>query len=282
MNPSPLKECIIAGKIFDDGTFLTKNRDRTYIPSLTIYRILKKDLEVVVVYDKVTGWAEGMNSNGVGIVNTALIVDRDERENVIVKRTGKKSPDGKIIIKALQEKNFQDIVMTLTTYEGGLKGHTFIGEPGKLYRLEKTLKRYAVKQIDKDTLVVRSNHGYEFKKSGYQDGNNYLSSLYRMNQALDKLEDAEPIEWPQLLRTQQFDPTSSLNMARESHLFTSSQLLMDLVSKSFTLFLINKKVRFNGIRVINPQNVEDHSMIDIKVEKVSIEKRQDFAEPIKL
>jgi hypothetical protein len=278
---SIFKECIIAGKIFDSGTVLIKNRDRTYIPFLVVYRIIKKDFEVVILYDQVTGWAEGMNSDGVGIVNTALIVDRDELEDIIVKQTGKKSVDGKIIIKALQKRKFNDIIKTLATYEGGLKGHTFVADRGKLFRLERTLKNYAIKQIDKNTLVVRSNHGYEFKKSGYQDGNNYLSSYYRMNQAIEVLNDADPENWPKLLRIQKYDPTSSLNMARESKLFTSSQLFMNLGEKSFHLYLINKKVKFAGIRVINPKKHKDKSLIDIYIDWVDITKHQDFIDPIK-
>lgn len=279
---SILKECIIAGKIFDTGTVLAKNRDRAYVPSLIIYRIIKKDFEVVVLYDQVTGWAEGMNSDGVGIVNTALIVDRDELEDVIVKQTGRKSSDGKIIIKALQKRNFDKIIQTLTTYEGGLKGHTFVGDRGKLFRLEKTYKNYAMKQIDKNALVVRSNHGHEFKKSGYQDGNNYLSSYHRMNQAVEILTDAVPEDWPKLLRIQKYDPTSSLNMARDSKLFTSSQLFMNLFEKSFHLYLVNKKVKFAGIRVINPKKHKDKSLIDIYVDWVDVTKHQDFIDRIKL
>jgi hypothetical protein len=65
---------------------------------------IKNDIEIAYIYDLDTGWAEGLNEFGIGIINTALMVGHDEKEKTIVSKTGKKSADGKKIIKALSFK----------------------------------------------------------------------------------------------------------------------------------------------------------------------------------
>ncbi len=74
--------CIIASGRFDGKKCLFKNRDRNYLPRVRIYHTLIDGVEVVYMEDEITGWTEGMNEYGIGIVNSALAVAADEKEGV--------------------------------------------------------------------------------------------------------------------------------------------------------------------------------------------------------
>jgi len=74
-------ECIAFSKKFGDDIVLGKNRDRNYTPELKVVReIGGNGIEILYVQDQDTDWSEGMNSNGVGLVNSALFVKRDEKD----------------------------------------------------------------------------------------------------------------------------------------------------------------------------------------------------------
>ena len=78
---APLEECVVCAKKFGEDIILGKNRDRNYAPNLKIVRELTSEgVELCYVVDQDTGWSEGMNSEGIGIVNSALMVKQDEKE----------------------------------------------------------------------------------------------------------------------------------------------------------------------------------------------------------
>ena len=55
--------------------------------------------EVCLLHDRTTGWVEGMNGNGIGVVNAALAVGYDEEEKKFIKFYGMSS-------KAANDKHF--------------------------------------------------------------------------------------------------------------------------------------------------------------------------------
>ena len=68
-------------KKFGDDIVIGKNRDRNYTPKLKVVReISGNGIEVCYVQDQDTDWSEGMNSNGIGLVNSELFVKRDEKD----------------------------------------------------------------------------------------------------------------------------------------------------------------------------------------------------------
>ena len=79
-SPQPIRECIITHTVLNDKVLLAKNRDRAYNPNIGIVRDLVDGVEIVYILDKDTDWSEGMNSNGIGIINSALMVTADENE----------------------------------------------------------------------------------------------------------------------------------------------------------------------------------------------------------
>ena len=70
-----IRECIIVGGQDATGHVLGKTRDRNYRPNLEIVRDLTEaGIAVVYSHDLDTNYLEGMNSEGIGIVNAALLV----------------------------------------------------------------------------------------------------------------------------------------------------------------------------------------------------------------
>ena len=71
--------CIISVGEWGGKKCLFKNRDRNYTPEVRIYHKLIDGVEVLYMKDEVTGWCEGLNEYGIGIVNAALSVKADEK-----------------------------------------------------------------------------------------------------------------------------------------------------------------------------------------------------------
>jgi hypothetical protein len=261
--------CIIVSKSVNGSRILAKNRDRAYKPSLEIIHTIIDGVEVVYLRDTITDWSEGMNEYGIGLVNTALMVGYDENEKKIVKKGGKPSKDGKKIRRALSQKNIRDVVESAITYEGGIKGHTFISTPNKMISIETTSKHNPKFELHTND-AVRTNHGHLHYNAGYTKGRDYLSSKLRKISAEKLIKSAKSVDdiLP-LMRKKLYKYDSNLNMLRDTDkMFTSSQVLMDLTNKVFKLTYREKNVEeFVGIKRIFPKGYEPK--IKIVVTKVS-------------
>lgn len=239
-----INECIIVAKKIDDNFVLAKNRDRPYDPSLSLIHEVVDGVEIVYLLDNDTDWSEGMNEFGIAIINSALMVGRDEAEKKVVKKTGTKLKDGSIVRDALKYDNINDVVESIKTQSGGLKGHTFIATPDKLYALELTSKHTAeLTELSSEDLVVRTNHGVKHPTAGYQEGLSYKSSAIRKVSAqkqMSKVTKAD--QMLEKLRKTFYKKSSQLNMKRDtSTLWTSSQLLLDTKNLEVTLVAFKSK-----------------------------------------
>ena len=252
--------CIIVNKKIGDTTIMAKNRDRAYKPVLEVIHTIIDGVEVVYLHDVTTDWSEGMNEFGLGILNTALMVGYDEEEKKIVKKTGKPSKDGEKIRKALAQKTMQDSIKVATKYLGGVRGHTFISNPNKMVSIATTSKhtsKFELHPVDKTS--VRTNHGHIYYDAGYTKGPDYLSSKIRKISAekiIRKTNGKEDV-LPNM-RKQFYKKDSNLNMRRDTKkMFTSSQVLLDLTNKVFTLNYFKDKVEsFNGIKTKLPKGYQ--------------------------
>ena len=261
--------CIIVSKSVNGSRILAKNRDRAYKPSLEIIHTIIDGVEVVYLRDTITDWSEGMNEYGIGLVNTALMVGYDENEKKIVKKGGKPSKDGKKIRRALSQKNIRDVVESAITYEGGIKGHTFISTPNKMISIETTSKHNPKFELHTND-AVRTNHGHLHYNAGYTKGRDYLSSKLRKISAEKLIKSAKSVDdiLP-LMRKKLYKYDSNLNMLRDTNkMFTSSQVLMDLTNKVFKLaYRENNVEEFVGVKRILPKGY--NPKIKIVVTKVS-------------
>lgn len=243
--------CIIVSKSIDGSKILAKNRDRAYKPSLEIVHTLIDGVEVAYLRDTITDWSEGMNEYGVGLVNTALMVGYDENEKKIVKKGGKPSKDGKKIRKALSQKTIRETINSAITFDGGIKGHTFIATPTKTVCIETTSKHNPKYELHNDELIVRTNHGHLHAGAGYSEGPDYLSSKIRKlsaEKAVGKVESIDKVL--PAMRKQYYKKDSNLNMRRDTEkMFTSSQLLLDLTNKVLKLtYRPNNIEEFVGVK----------------------------------
>lgn len=253
-----LDECIIAASTFGTDTVLAKNRDRAYKPKLEIRHLLVNGIEIAVLHDRITGWIEGINQFGIGVVNTSLLVGFDEKEKQIVKKNGKKSKDGIKILKGLSCNNIEDTVHILMTYRGGVKGHTFVADSSEGVAIENTSKHTATTdRLDLRKLTVRTNHGHHYPDAGYTEGNKYLSSKIRKMSAekvLDNVDDYRDVA--RALRKRFYPRESMLNMTRRTeHMNTTSQIVLNLTRKEMLVYLFPDQIKdFSGLHSTLPND----------------------------
>lgn len=271
---SVVQECIGVTMRVNNHVILAKNRDRAYKPDLEVVHTRIDGTEVAYMRDITTDWSEGMNEYGIGIVNTALLVGYDEDEKKILKSGGKPSKDGARIRYALSKKTLDAVITAVTTYQGGVKGHTIIASPDAVYTVELTSKHKAfVTKHKLGRIIVRTNHGDHYPDAGYthaDEPEDYASSVERRKDAIALLKtvDAED-EILSALRTQTHDTHSNLNVLRDTKkMRTSSQILMDLTSRTVHFNYIDAQTdTFEGIKTKLPSNYTPK--ITIKTHKIT-------------
>ena len=247
-----LEECIAVASMFGNDMVLGKNRDRNYNPNLKVVRELTGyGVELCYVVDQDTDWSEGMNSHGIGIVNSALFVKRDEKDFDKSKKKKAMSKDGARIREALRKTTLHDAVKSLVTYHGGIKGHTLVGDGKKLVVIENTSRVKPVVKIKDLTQepIVRTNHGIEHPEQGYQNGNDKLSSELRLMNALNVLHQTPHYKelFPAFYNHIQ-DKGPKYDLVRaQNKLWTSSQVLMNLNKREILLYLVPNSVTFVGV-----------------------------------
>ena len=260
--------------MFGDDMVIGKNRDRNYRPNLKVVRELTGyGVELCYVVDQDTDWSEGMNSQGIGIVNSALFVKRDEKDFDKTKKKKAMSKDGTRIREALRKTNLRDVVKSLVTFHGGIKGHTIVGDGKKLVVIENTSRvKPEVKIKDLTTEpIVRTNHGIEHPEQGYQRGNDKLSSELRLMNALNVVHDVP--HWKELFpafynHRQDKGPKYDLVRA-QNKLWTSSQLIMNLNKKEMILYLVPGATKFMGIENTLPTDYKSKIKFTVKEYKHS-------------
>lgn len=253
-----LKECIVvAGKFNKGNVIISKNRDRPYLPRLQIVHRLLDLIEIVYLEDLNTGWVEGMNEYHIGIINSALLVDHDEKENKIAKATGKKSEDRKRILRALTFTSIEDSVNSVAYYDGGVRGHSFVCNHIKMYHVECTGRHDPIiREIKDDQIKVQTNHGFTYPDVGYQFGIKYLSSKLRKSTIENLLKGDETAETILDTMTYSDYDIDFLNPMRRSRgMFTTSQVAMDLRDLKFYFRGVKNKHTFEGI---NNKIPKDH------------------------
>ena len=263
-----VSECVAFSKKCGKDIVLGKNRDRNYTPELKVVREMSGNgVELCYMVDQDTDWSEGMNSKGIGLVNSALFVKRDEKDFDKSKKTKAPSKDGIRIRHALSKDTLTEVVKSLVGFDSGVKGHTIVSDGKKLVAIENTSRtkpKVKIHDISKSPLV-RSNHGIEHPEQGYTRGDDRISSETRMKNALNLLNKTNNYKeiFPQFYNhTQDLGPKYDLVRA-QNKLWTSSQVLMNLNKSEMTLYLIPGAVKFVGVENRLPENHK--SQIKLKV-----------------
>ena len=270
-----LSECIIAHKCIDDNVYLAKNRDRAYDSRVKIVRELVDGIEICYISDLDTDWSEGLNEYGIGTVNTALMVNYDEKEKKIVKKKGEYGPDGEKMRKALGHKKLSEVLKSLVYYYGndeedvGVKGHTFVANPKYSFSIEVTSKHLPiVKKLNRKLHHIRTNHGYSYPDSGYKwkDGPDYKSSHMRHKLAQKEIDGAQsgPEILSRLSKHYSNIPTYLSPYRHKEHnkkkkqglLSTTGQILMNLNDPTLELRIDKDHGKFYGVEDRTPNGYE--------------------------
>ena len=267
-----INECIIVSKEVGDKFILAKNRDRAYKPKLEVVHTIIDGMEVAYLHDMITDWSEGMNANGIGVVNAALLVGHDEAEKKLVKKVGKPGPDGDKMRNIIKQPNLKEALKACLTYKGksnlALKGHTFISSPKHMISVEATSKHKPNVQLhNTEHPVVRTNHGHVFTDAGYTHGEKYLSSKMRKIEAEKTVEKVKDwTEIAQAMRKEFFPKESQLNMRRQAKdMFTSSQTVMNLTDRILEIEYFEDKVEsFEGVKNELPKGYTPKIKIQVK------------------
>ena len=284
-----INECTIAHTMLQDKVILAKNRDRAYTAKVKVVRELINDVEMVYIVDDDTDWSEGMNSLGTGIINSALMVNADEKEKKLAKKKGKPSEDGKKIRRALMFRKPSEVIHSVINYTGddkgdvGVKGHTFVATPKFTYAIEMTTEhKPVIKKLDRKDNHVRTNHGYDYTDSGYTSGANKKSSEERWKHAQDMLANVKSPEdvldglsayHASNMRNNPYRNVDMVkNPTQKDILSTTGQLLMNLTDLEFILRVDKDKSKYFGLDDRTPDSYEPK--IKIKVEYVKNKKAE--------
>jgi len=253
--------CIVFSKKCDGDVVLGKVRDRMYNPSLCVYHLEVDGTEICILFDRITGFCEGINEHGIGIVNSSLMVLQDEREGLSEGDSDpERSPDGIKIVKALTKKTLPEVLRSLITYKPptfkrGLKGHTLISDGAKVYALESSkIHTPKVVSLSSDDVYTRTNHGIYYPGAGYTKGDDYISSVVRQWEAKKQLEKVQRAEDLMPVLTQSIEKTDgSLNPVRfTDKMRTTSQMIVNPSKGEILLYLIPEHSKFKGVRNLLP------------------------------
>jgi hypothetical protein len=238
---------------------------------LEIVHTIIDGIEVAYLHDITTDWSEGLNENGIGVVNSALLVGHDEAEHKMVKKGGKPGPDGDKMRNIIKQPTLKDALKATVTYKGksglSLKGHTFVSSPKQMISVETTSKHKPDIQLQNiKSAIVRTNHGHVFTDAGYTHGEKYLSSQMRKisaEKSVDKVDDWK--EMAQAMRREFFPKRPFLNMKRDTKdMSTSSQTVMNLTDKILEVTYFKTKVKeFKGIKTNLPNGYVPKIKIEV-------------------
>jgi hypothetical protein len=285
-----LNECTIAGVRLSDGIVLAKNRDRGYTAEMEIVHEVVDNVEIAYWHDVDTDWSEGINEFGIGIVNSSLMVNDDEKEGDKVKaarrekehnKDKKMSPkhatDGAKIRQVLCQKNLRDAIKVLVSTKGdgsakfkGVSGESIISDGKEIYVIEhSSVDVPIIKKLKQDKkVVVRTNHGIFHKDLGYQSGPKEESSHSRLNLAKEHLQDAKNDQDVLNLLKKKYKKNPFLNPYRTDnkfHMQTVGQIMMNCDRKTMTVRLDKKHGDLTGVENLLPKGYEPK--IKIKIEK---------------
>ena len=284
-----LQECVVAGVRLSDGIVLAKNRDRGYDARMEIVHEVVDNVEMVYWHDVDTDWSEGMNEFGIGIVNSSLMVNDDEKEadKVEKKREEKadnkekgKNPqhatDGAKIRQVLTQKNIRDAIKVLISTRGdgsskfkGVSGESIVSDGSQIYVVEhSSVDTPIIKKLKDDKkVVVRTNHGIYHKHLGYQSGPKEQSSHSRLNLAKDHLQDAQTDQDVIDLMKKKYKDNPFLNPYRTDnkfHMQTVGQIMMNCDTKTVTVRMDDEHGKLETVENLLPKGYEPK--IKIKIE----------------
>lgn len=251
--------CIIVAKYFNDiGWVAAKNRDQDYVPKIS-FRDKKYNTgeEVLVMYDNLTKYNEGVNNHEVAVITTSLTpILKDETDG----------RDGNIIHESLKHDTPFEVAKFLISKK--LSGNIVVYNRDELIQIEGAFDKddkyhFIAKKIPKNKIVARTNHGIWLPWAGFQRGPDLTQTKYRISSET-RLEMAEfvtedakkPIELIDGL-TKKFTNVSELNCLRtakkKEDLRTTSQIMIVPSERTMYIRPIQSHVIFDFWKMNTPK-----------------------------
>jgi cation transport regulator ChaC len=241
--------CVVAVTEVDGTVAMLKVRDRNYAPRIKVVREMIAGTEIAHLFDTWTGWSEGVNEYGIGVVSSALMVLQDEGEK---KEPTGNSRNGKRIRQVLGASDMDEAIEIAMT--ALVSGCTFIsnGDRTALIEYHPNLGEDPVlKVLKKGKDTVRTNHGIFLSGAGYTSGDDLKSSKKRKLTTEKILKDLTSIDdfAPAIARGRDLkDLSSPLNPVRATdNMSTSTQIVTVPAEKEIRIYLIPGEVDFVGI-----------------------------------
>ena len=260
--------CVIIYTKIGNKIILAKNRDRSYIPHVQIIHEILDGVEVAYIKDLDTGWVEGLNKYGCGMVNSTLNIFDGKNKN---KKKMKKNNN---ILKIISKNNPKNIKNNLLENDKDIiEGHSLFACENKCLHVENSIKDgFLLSDIKKTT--VFTNHGIFFD-AGSTKGIKGLSSMLRKNiieMELEKnknnIKTYEDLLFcmnknyninPQLhpYRDNRYSKKylhNTKNLEKINFVSTTSQLILNLTDKEFIFCYDNNNSKFLGYINKLPEN----------------------------
>jgi hypothetical protein len=202
--------CLILFTQINNKNIIFKNRDRPTVSHFKIIHEIINGTEIAHTNDLNSGWHEGINEYGIGIINSTFKLNKNnlpyrKKDNYDYKK-------GQKILKALSYKNIDDVVQSLFftnnnlkwngndfSYDGTseyktelqklkknfikdklyfIEGHTIISSKNTCYHVECDKRnKFTITKIN--STKVFTNHGINFPEFGCNKGAIGLSSYLR-------------------------------------------------------------------------------------------------------
>jgi len=174
--------CVILFTTINGKKILAKNRDRIYHPNIEIIHEIIDGIEIVYLMDKKTGWIEGMNENGLALLNATLnMKDSDSKSFINTRKNILKKKKNKIFnaLKNNTKKNiFYNLIKKSEDPDLILEGNTLVHYNNDIYHIENDIyNKFNIRNIKKP--IVLTNHSNYLPNLGYTTGKKGLSSYLR-------------------------------------------------------------------------------------------------------
>tara|TARA_A100001037_G_scaffold283840_1_gene289674 strand:- start:1370 stop:2089 length:720 start_codon:yes stop_codon:yes gene_type:complete len=232
------------------------------------------------MWDADTKWTEGVNEYGISMIGSASGASEDMKKD----EKGKDitdSPDGKKMRTALFEKTPEKALRSLI--DNKVCGNTIVFSKNTCLILESTNKqeggyKYKTRQVPKDEVMVRTNHGIMIPSMGYQSGKDRVSSEKRYEKTKEKLVYStnvkEVLESISTIdkKNPQHGPRRPPNPSDKNEMWTTGQIMCVPSEKTlhyraiqsdveFSIDKLNDKSHKTKFEIISSKNLLSHNVI---------------------